>query len=157
MANIRLVTSKAIGSVEKRSQVDRNGLAFRPISALVITGENYLIVETFTISSVPSFFTIPVKVHFTETWQLDGQIRTGDQVAAFSDERGTPLPMLVVHWFRFEFNAVLYQFNLVGEQTKGVDPNGDWTAFINPADLSKCWMNNYELVVHLWEPTAEDE
>ena len=86
---------------------------------------------------------------------MNGHVRTGDQVLVFSDEIVSKTAEITVHWYQFEFDSVLYEFNLVGEQTKGINTKDDLNVLINPGDLSKCWINGHELVVHPWEPPED--
>ena len=101
-------------------------------------------------------YTTSVNARYTETWHLDGHVRTGTQVLAFSNEIVAKTPALLVHWFQFEFNSVLYEFKLVGDQTKGIDTKADFTAMIDPSDLSTCWMHGHQLVVHPWVSDDDD-
>ena len=104
---------------------------------------------------LPKSYTTHIKARFNETWQLDGHLRTADEVLPFSNKSVSTTPALTVHWYQFEFDSVLYEFNLVGVQAKGINSNDDLNVFINPGDLSKCWMNGHELVVHPWEPPED--
>ena len=104
----------------------------------------------------PKRFATTVDVRFNETWNLDGHVRTGEQVLDFSDEIIAKAPGIIVHWFQFEYDSVLYEFKLVGTQAVGVDTDADMTAMIDPSDLSKCWMNGHKLVVHPWEPSDNE-
>ena len=103
----------------------------------------------------PRSYTTHAKARFNETWQLDGHLRTADQVLAFSNEIVSTTPALTVRWYQFEFDSVLYEFNLAGEQAKGINTNDDLNVLINPSDLSKCWLNGHELVVHPWQPSED--
>ena len=103
----------------------------------------------------PKRFATTVDVRFTETWNPDGHVRTGAQVLDFSDEIVAKTPGIMVHWFQFEYDSVLYEFKLAGSQTVGINTDADMTVMIDPSDLSKCWMNGHELVAHPWEPDDE--
>lgn len=99
----------------------------------------------------PKWYTTHAKARFNETWQLDGYMRTAEQVLAFSNEFVSKTSAMTVHWYQFEFASVLYEFNLAGELAKGINTNEDLNVLINPDDLSKCWINGHELVVNPWE------
>ena len=103
----------------------------------------------------PKFYTTRTYARFSETWQLDGQLRTADQVLDFSNKVISVTSVLIVHWYQFEFDSVVYEFNLVGEQAKSIDTEEILDVHINPDDLSKCWINGYELVVHPREPLED--
>ena len=104
----------------------------------------------------PPEFNTPVAVQFWETWNLEGQLQTGEQVLSFGDEFVAKTPATLIHWFLFDFDSVRYEFKLIGEQTDGIDTDDNFTAMINPHSARKCWMNGYELHVNVHEPVDEE-
>jgi hypothetical protein len=102
----------------------------------------------------PHRYTVPLLVHHTETWRLDGHVRTGTQALGFSNEIVAKTTCLTVHWFRFEFEfeAASYEFKVLGEHADAISPTTQLTIMIDPADLSQCWLNGHILQLHPWEP-----
>jgi hypothetical protein len=107
-------------------------------------------------SNPPEDYTVSVQARLTDTWHLEGHLRTGEQVLSFSDDVVAKLPEIVVYWFQFEYNSTRYEFKMLSEQMSILGPNQELVVFINPRDFSRCWVNGYLLHVNVWEPEEED-
>ena len=93
-----------------------------------------------------------VRAELTLTWYAEGYTRSGTQVLGFSEEAIERHPGFVVHEFKFVFDGAQFEFKITGEKADGLDLSGEFVAMIDPNDLSRCWMNGSELVVHPLEP-----